>query len=56
MYLSRLREIVDLNVIKKSGVKIAFDPMWGAARGYSDADIARIAGQNAIDLLRRTIG
>jgi len=37
MYLSRLREIVDLNVIKKAGVKIAFDPMWGAARGYSDA-------------------
>src|ERR1700692_4081735 len=37
MYLSRLREIVDLDVIKKSGIKIAFDPMWGAARGYSDA-------------------
>ncbi len=37
MYLSRLREIVDLDVIKKSGVKIAFDPMWGSARGYSDA-------------------
>jgi len=36
MYLSRLRELVDLEVIKKSGVKIAFDPMWGAARGYSD--------------------
>jgi len=26
------------------------------ARGYSDEDIARIAGLNAIDLLRRTIG
>jgi phosphoglucomutase len=37
MYLSRLREIVDLDVIKKSGVKIAFDPMWGSARGYPDA-------------------
>ena len=37
MYLSRLREIVDLDVIKKAGMKIAFDPMWGAARGYSDA-------------------
>src|SRR5450759_3032102 len=43
MYLSRLREIVDLDAIKKSGVKIAFDPMWGAARGYSDA-ILREAG------------
>jgi phosphoglucomutase len=37
MYLSRLREIVDLDVIRKAGVKIVFDPMWGAARGYSDA-------------------
>ena len=37
MYLSRLREIVDLDVINKAGIKIAFDPMWGAARGYSDA-------------------
>jgi alpha-D-glucose phosphate-specific phosphoglucomutase len=43
MYLSRLREIVDLDVIKKSGVKIAFDPMWGSARGYSDA-LLREAG------------
>ena len=33
MYLSRLREIVDLEVIRKSGVKVVFDPMWGAARG-----------------------
>ncbi len=36
MYLSRLREIVDLDAIKKAGIKVAFDPMWGAARGYSD--------------------
>ena len=43
MYLSRLREIVDLDVIKKAGIKIAFDPMWGAARGYSDAFL-RVAG------------
>jgi phosphomannomutase len=43
MYLSRLREIVDLDSIKKSGVKIAFDPMWGSARGYSDA-LLREAG------------
>jgi len=45
MYLSRLREIVDLDVIKKSGVKVVFDPMWGAARGYSDA-LLREAGVN----------
>src|ERR1022692_900057 len=43
MYLSRLREIVDLDAIKKAGVKIAFDPMWGSARGYSDA-LLREAG------------
>jgi phosphoglucomutase len=36
MYLSRLREIVDLDVIRKTGVKVVFDPFWGAARGYSD--------------------
>ena len=45
MYLSRLREIVDLDVIRKAAVKIAFDPMWGAARGYSDA-LLREVGVN----------
>jgi len=43
MYLARLREIVDLDVIQKSGVKVVFDPMWGAARGYSDT-LLREAG------------
>ena len=43
MYLSRLREIVDLEIIAKAGVKVAFDPMWGASRGYSDA-LLREAG------------
>jgi phosphoglucomutase len=37
MYLARLREIVDLNVIRKAGLRVGFDPLWGAARGYSDA-------------------
>src|SRR5438477_9961671 len=36
MYLSQLREIVDLNVIRKAGIRVVFDPFWGAARGYSD--------------------
>src|SRR6266567_3315970 len=36
MYLSRLREIVDLSVIRKAGIRVVFDPFWGAARGYSD--------------------
>jgi len=36
MYLSRLREIVDLDVIRKAAVRVVFDPFWGAARGYPD--------------------
>ncbi len=43
LYLSRLQEIVDLSVIAKAGLKVAFDPLWGAARGYSDA-LLREAG------------
>ncbi len=42
-YLNRLAEIIDLEVIRKAGLKIAFDPMWGAARGYSD-ELLRSAG------------
>jgi len=42
-YLKRLGEIVDLEAIRKAGVKVAFDPMWGAARGYSD-ELLRSAG------------
>jgi phosphoglucomutase len=42
-YLKRLGEIVDLKAIKKAGLKVVFDPMWGAARGYSD-ELLRTAG------------
>ena len=42
-YLKRLGEIIDLEAIRKAGVKVAFDPMWGAARGYSD-ELLRSAG------------
>jgi len=42
-YLARLKEIVDLPLIKDSGLKIVFDPLWGAARGYSD-ELLREAG------------
>jgi alpha-D-glucose phosphate-specific phosphoglucomutase len=34
-YLKRLGELVDFPAIRKSGIKIVFDPFWGAARGYS---------------------
>ena len=46
-YLARLKEIVDLSVIKKSGLRIVFDPFWGAARGYPDA-LLRDAGVEVI--------
>lgn len=42
-YLKRLGEIIDLEVIRKAGLRVAFDPMWGAARGYSD-ELLRSAG------------
>lgn len=42
-YLKRLGEIVDLAAIRKSNLKVCFDPMWGAARGYSDG-LLRDAG------------
>jgi len=42
-YLKRLGEIVNLEAIRKAGVRVAFDPMWGAARGYSD-ELLRSAG------------
>ncbi len=35
-YLARIAEIIDLGAIRKSGISVAFDPLWGAARGYPD--------------------
>ena len=34
-YLKRLAELVDLPAIQRAGLKVVFDPFWGAARGYS---------------------
>jgi len=42
-YLARLKEIVNIQLIRRSGMKIVFDPFWGAARHYSD-DLLREAG------------
>ena len=42
-YLKRLAEIIDLDVIRKAKLRAVFDPMWGAARGYSD-EVLRGAG------------
>src|SRR6266542_5935016 len=38
-YLARLREIIDFSAIHKSGLRVVFDPLWGAARGYSDSPL-----------------
>ena len=35
-YLSRIRELVDFKTIRERGLKVSFDPMWGASRGYSN--------------------
>ncbi|MGE5324999.1 MAG: phosphoglucomutase/phosphomannomutase family protein [Actinomycetota bacterium] len=35
-YLARLKEIIDLQLIRQSGLKVVFDPLYGAARHYSD--------------------
>ena len=42
-YLARIAELVDLKAIASSGIKIVFDPFWGAGRGYS-CHILRSAG------------
>jgi phosphoglucomutase len=42
-YLARLKQIVDFPLIRTSGLKVVFDPLWGAARGYSD-ELLRDAG------------
>ncbi len=42
-FLKRLAELVDLQAIAKSGIKVVFDPFWGAGRGYS-CHVLRQAG------------
>ncbi len=42
-FLNRLTELVDLKAIAKSGIKVVYDPFWGAGRGYS-TDLLREAG------------
>jgi alpha-D-glucose phosphate-specific phosphoglucomutase len=42
-YLTRLREIVDFEVMRKAALRVVYDPLWGAARGYPDA-LLRDAG------------
>ena len=39
-YLARLKELVDFKAIRERGLTVAFDPMWGASRGYSNVVLA----------------
>jgi phosphomannomutase len=34
-FLARIAELVDLKAIAASGIKVVYDPFWGAGRGYS---------------------
>src|SRR3954467_2225214 len=36
-YLARLRDAIDVPAVQKAGLRVVFDPLWGAARGYSDS-------------------
>ena len=42
-FLKRLTELVDVKAIAKSGIKVVYDPFWGAGRGYA-SDLLREAG------------
>lgn len=42
-YMARLRELIDFRVIKKANLRVVYDPLWGAARGYPDS-LLREAG------------
>jgi phosphoglucomutase len=42
-FLARLAELVDLKAIAKSGIKVVYDPFWGAGRGYPATCCARRA-------------
>src|SRR5215472_4351288 len=46
-YLKRLADVVDVNAIRRAGLQVAFDPMWGCARGYSDEFLRSVGVQVA---------
>jgi phosphoglucomutase len=48
-YLARLGDLVDFKVIRDARLKIIFDPLWGAGRGYSDSFL-RDAGVDVFTL------
>ncbi len=42
-FLKRLTELIDLKAIAKAGIKVVYDPFWGAGRGYA-SDLLREYG------------
>ncbi len=46
-YLARLKEIIDFPAIQKAGLRVVYDPLWGAARGYPDS-LLRDAGVQVV--------
>ncbi len=46
-YLARLKEVIDLDAIRRANLRVAYDPLWGAARGYPD-QLLRQAGVNVV--------
>ena len=47
-YLERLGELVDLQAIRKASLRVCFDPLWGAARGYPDTLLRETGVQASI--------
>jgi phosphoglucomutase len=45
MYLARLREIIDFKIIQQAGLRVVFDPLWGAARGYPEVLLREVGVQ-----------
>ena len=39
-YLKRIAELVDMKAIADAGLRLVFDPFWGAARGYTSELLA----------------
>lgn len=36
-YFARLRKLVDFDAIRRAGLSVVFDPLYGSGRGYADA-------------------
>ncbi len=51
-YLARLSELIDTDVIKKSGMGVVIDPMFGAGQGYL-GDFLREAGCQVVEIRDR---